>query len=126
MVHYNIIDAPGHRDLIRAQIDDIPVPYDAAIRRPYADISALHHHRRCWPQSNHHEYDYRCITGYKNGDNEIARGEDETENGYLNDTQENKVTMYSETDGARYALEFEYTLSASILNKRVAQQICPS
>ena len=40
----------------------------------------------------------------------LLEEEDETENGYLNDTQENKVTIDSETYGARYALEFEYTL----------------
>ena len=35
--------------------------------------------------------------------------EDEAENGYQNDTQENNVTMDSETDGARYVLEFEFS-----------------
>ena len=40
----------------------------------------------------------------------LLEEEDETENRYLNNTQENKVTMDSETDGARYALEFEHTL----------------
>ena len=68
--------------------------------------------------------------------------EDETENGYLNDTQENKVTVDSETDGARDVLEFEFTLFVVIFmthvqettspiclifkNSRDAQQVCPS
>ena len=31
MVHYNIIDAPGHRDFISAQTDDTPEPFHAAL-----------------------------------------------------------------------------------------------
>ena len=43
MVHYKNIDAPGHLYFIRFQIDDIPKPCDAAVRRPHADKP--HHHR---------------------------------------------------------------------------------
>ena len=66
--------------------------------------------------------------------------EDEAENGYQNDTQENNVTMDSETDGARYVLEFEYTvffvtfvryvqkttspICLNFKNSRDAQQVC--
>ena len=110
MVHCIFIDAPGHRDLIRAQIDDILKPCDAAVRRPYADIP----HYTIADALGHRDFIMNTITDASQATRTVTtrllEEEDETENGYLNDTQENKVTMYSETDGARYALEFEYTL----------------
>ena len=51
--------------------------------------------------------------------------EDDAENGYLNDTQENKVTMDSETDGAQYVLEFEYTLFFVTFTRYVQKTTSP-
>ena len=41
MVHYSIIDAPGHRDFNRFRIDDIPEPCDAAGRRCRRSLSEM-------------------------------------------------------------------------------------
>ena len=51
--------------------------------------------------------------------------EDETENGYLNDTQGNNVTVDSETNGARDVLEFEFTLFVVTFMTYVQETTCP-
>ena len=88
MVHYNVIDAPGHMDLIKNTITDASQATGTVTTR-------------------------------------LLEGEDETENGCLNDTQENKVTMDSETDGARYALEFEYTLFVVTFMRYIQKRTSP-
>ena len=94
MVHSNIIHGPGHRDLIRAQID---IPH-------YTITDALGQRDLIMNTITDASQATRTVT------TRLLMREDETESGHLNDTQENKVTMYSETDGAWYALQFEYSM----------------
>ena len=125
MVHYNIIDAPGYRDFIRAQIDDIPEPCDAAVRRPYADMP----HYTITDALGHKDLIKITISNASQATGTVTtrllEEEDETENGYLNDTQENKVTIDSETDGARYDVEFEYTLFVVTFMRYVQKATSP-
>ena len=86
--HYTITDALGLRDIIKSTITDASQATGTVTARML--------------ELNKSEYSKSL--------KKPSFAEDEAENGYQNDTQENKVTKAPKTDGARYVLEFEYTL----------------